>query len=103
MLCNRGLQTTETKVGPIITHPWERKLNGLWVPLSGQPFNDRSARITEPEQFGDLVEGFARRIVTRAADNFVFARARHKEKICVTTRDDQRQGRMLDRGILETN
>ena len=103
VLLNSRFQTAEAEVRTIVAHPRDSELNRVRIPFSRELFDNRSARITEPEQLGDFVKGFTRCIVSRATHDFVFAGFRHKEKICVPAGDNQRQRGMLDRRVFKTN
>ena len=49
-------------------HLGKGKCDGRRVPMRGQRIDPGAARVAQSQQLGDLVEGFAGRIVERGAD-----------------------------------
>ena len=70
-------------------------------PSSRGLIDDRSARIAEPEQLRHLVVRLARRIVARAADEVIFALARHEIEAGVTAGDDEHDRRQRQRAVVQ--
>src|SRR6266852_6145581 len=103
VLCHRGFQSAETKVGSTVAHAWSCELHRFRIPFLRQLFNDWPAGISEPKEFCNFIKRLAGGVVARAADDFVFSGLWHKEKICVTAGNDYRQRWMFDRRILKTN
>ena len=70
-------------------------------PVSASARELRPARIRQPEQPCDLVEGFARRVVERLADDPVAAEPGDLDELRVAARHQQREERELGRLLLE--
>ena len=78
----------------------EGKGDGRRVPVRGQGIDPGAARVAQPQQFGDLVEGFAGCIVERGA-NVTVGKAlplmTGQIKMGVAAGDDQGQRSSADR------
>jgi hypothetical protein len=66
-----------------------RKIESRGISRAGEAVHFRAARVSEAEHFGHLVEGLARGIVARPAEEFVFSEFPHIEKERVPAADDE--------------
>jgi hypothetical protein len=95
------LQSAEAEIGSAVAHARDAEANGARVAVARELFDYRPARIAEPEHLRDLVVSLARRVVARAREHFVLARLRHEEEVRVPARDDEREGRVHNRRVIE--
>src|SRR5687768_1903555 len=70
---------------------WEIERGG--IALAGDFFNFGSAGVMQAEHFADLVVGFARGVIARAAEFVVAAGTFHIEQQGVTAGNDEREMR----------
>ena len=71
-----------------------RKFHRLRIAVRSKAIDDRTARITEPEQLRDFIESFSGRIIASVADIFIspaFPVLFRKIKVRVTAGNNQRQ------------
>ncbi len=62
------LETAEAEVETPVADLGDRKVKCTCIPISGNPVDNRTARVTEPEEFGELIERLPRGIITGAGD-----------------------------------
>ena len=92
----RGLQSGERVVVPL--YPGVCEVEGLGVALPGQPVDYRAARVGKPHDLGALVEGFARGVVDRRADDLHVERGVHAHDLRMPAADEQAQEREVGVG-----
>ncbi len=68
---NRGLQSAEAEVERVAFHARERELDGFRIAMRGELIDNRAAGITEAEQLGDFIVGFAGGVVASSAEQAV--------------------------------
>ena len=84
--------------------PWQgdppgRESKAIRITAAGCGLDRRATRVTQAEQAGHLVEGFACGIVTTAAQALVITLSAHGDQFGVTAGDQQHQQRQLRRWI----
>jgi hypothetical protein len=82
----------EAEVKRVSLHFRGGETNGARVAECGELIDDRTARITETQEFGDLVEGFAGSVIASAAQEAVAMVGGGFKKVSVATRSDQSDG-----------
>ena len=63
-----SLQPAETKIETSIRHVRQGKGKLTWIPLFSQLIDDRTPRVTQAEEFRNLIQGFPRGIISCPSD-----------------------------------
>ena len=87
------LQARETPDQPIVMQERSGKGKRRRIAALGRSLDLGTAGISQAEQAGHLIEGFARRVVGRAPEKLVLERAVAKVQAGVSPRDDQADAR----------
>src|ERR1051326_9179712 len=90
------LEAAEAEVERIALHLREGKPHCLKMTKRSQLIDDRTARIPETEELGDLVEGFAGSVVARFSEQAVTESIQHFEQVGMASADHQRERGKLD-------
>ena len=107
---HRGLQPAEAEIqialqlGRIaigVRQPRRRQRNRAIVAGLRQPIDDRTAGIPEPQQLGDLVVRFSRRIVARPAEQLVMPGPIDEIQARMPARHDQHDRRQRHLAVVQ--
>src|SRR5437868_1216550 len=99
---DRGLQTAETEI-EIAAHSWNREDHscGVRVACLSELIQYGTSRITQAQELGYLVVGFAGRIVASSAKNGVLLGRWNEKESRMAARYDQSDCGVFNRGVLE--
>ena len=88
---HRGLEPGERQVAAFAVEKRARKAEAAGVARARLGFDGRTARLRQPEELRDLVEGLARRVVDGAAEAAEAHGTVDGEELAVAARDQQHQ------------
>ena len=98
----RRLQAAEAEVKARIAGHRHRHLEGIGIPCRGELLQRRAARVTEPQQPRDLVEGLAGGVVERLAEHLVpGVVADPRQQRVAAAGDEAEEGRLERLGLEE--
>src|SRR5215217_3421685 len=86
-----GFEAREGKIEPLFAHKRFWELEPLGISLLGDALDGRAARMAKGQELGDLVEGFAERVVDGAAPALVVADAADEDELAMAARNQQHQ------------
>ena len=85
------LQPGKREIGALPTdeRPWQGK--PAWIAIRRRALHSRAARKSEAQHLGDLIEGFAQRIVDRAAELPIIEMRPHPQELGMPSRNEKKK------------
>jgi len=94
-VANGCLQPGKREIGALTAHERPRQGKPAWIANRCRALNSRAARKSEAKHFGHLVEGFAQRVIDRAAELPIIEMRPHPQELGMPSRNEKKKiGRM---------